>query len=310
MPAAPRRTGHRSAPMPVPAFFLYDEPLQAPDERLIHVETIAARSRQHDWVIHPHRHRDLHQVILLHRGRVEVRLDGRQAGLRSPAAVVVPPGTVHSFRFQPDTAGLVISFAAGLARELSAASTGLLAHLEQATVAGFERAALDATDLWPLGDMLLREFGRSAPGRHAALRGMLGALLANLLRLMRDASPHAASTATPERELVAQFRQQIERRFREHASVASHAAELHVSEARLRRACLAVSGQSPIELVHLRLLVEAERQLRYTSMSVAQVAYYLGFDDPAYFSRFFTRRMGVSPRLFRVDGGLATAEGT
>src|SRR5207344_2664067 len=44
----------------VPAFFLYGEPLQPPDERVVHVETIAARSRLHDWVIEPHRHRDLH----------------------------------------------------------------------------------------------------------------------------------------------------------------------------------------------------------------------------------------------------------
>ena len=34
-------------------------------------------------------------------------------------------------------------------------------------------------------------------------------------------------------------------------------------------------------------------------MSVTQVAYYLGFEDPAYFSRFFARRMGISPRAFR-----------
>jgi AraC family transcriptional activator of pobA len=49
----------------------------------------------------------------------------------------------------------------------------------------------------------------------------------------------------------------------------------------------------------LRLLIEAERQLRYTSLSIAQIAYHLGFQDPAYFSRFFTIRMRLSPRQFR-----------
>ena len=83
---------------------------------------------------------------------------------------------------------------------------------------------------------------------------------------------------------------------------------LDVNESRLRRACLAVTGQSPIDLVHLRLLVEAERQLRYTSMPVTQVAYYLGFDDPAYFTRFFTRRMGLSPRAFRARDGFERRE--
>jgi AraC-like DNA-binding protein len=50
----------------------------------------------------------------------------------------------------------------------------------------------------------------------------------------------------------------------------------------------------------LRMLVEAERQLRYTAMSVSQVAYYLGFEDPAYFSRFFRRRTGLPPKSFRA----------
>jgi AraC family transcriptional regulator, transcriptional activator of pobA len=52
-------------------------------------------------------------------------------------------------------------------------------------------------------------------------------------------------------------------------------------------------------MVHARLLVEAARQLRYPASSVAEVAYLFGFEDPAYFSRFFKERMRVSPRAFR-----------
>lgn len=288
-----------SRPASVPAFYLYGESLQPPDERLIHIETIAARSRLHDWVIRPHRHRDLHQVLLIERGQVEARLDARAAQLRAPAAILVPPGAVHSFRFQPDTIGVVISFAATLAGELRAVSPGLLEHLERGVATMLDRAALRQTDVRALAEMLLREFGRSAPGRRLALRGTLAALLANLQRLMPDVSDGAVAISSRDRELVARFREQVEQRFRRHSGLAEYAALLQTSESRLRRACLAITGQSPIDLVHLRLLLEAERQLRYTSMSVTQVAYHLGFDDPAYFSRFFTRRMGMSPRAFR-----------
>jgi AraC family transcriptional activator of pobA len=58
-------------------------------------------------------------------------------------------------------------------------------------------------------------------------------------------------------------------------------------------------------MLHLRLLVEAERQLRYTTMSIAQIAYHLGFEDPAYFSRFFARHAQLAPRLFRSRDGAA-----
>lgn len=296
-PAAPARAPARPA-SPVPAFFLYGEPLQPPDERLVHIETIAARSRLHDWVIRPHRHRDLHQLLLIRRGRVDARLDGRTESLRGPSAIVVPPGAVHSFSFQPETAGVVVSFASALAAELCAASPGAVELLQRAACVSLHRGALRETDLLPLAGMLLREFGRSAPGRRAALRGLLGALLANIQRLVQESAATAA-VSSRDQELTARFREQVERGFREHISVADYAARLQITETRLRRACYAAAGQSPIDLVHLRVLVEAERQLRYTSMSVTQVGYYLGFEDPAYFSRFFTRQAGMSPREFR-----------
>jgi AraC family transcriptional activator of pobA len=62
-----------------------------------------------------------------------------------------------------------------------------------------------------------------------------------------------------------------------------------------------VTEQSPIQLVHARIVLEAKRQLRYTSGSVSEIAYALGFDDPAYFTRFFSQRAGMSPRAFRAS---------
>jgi AraC family transcriptional regulator, transcriptional activator of pobA len=288
-----------SRPPSVPAFFLYGEPLQPPDERLVHIETIAARSSLHDWNIRAHRHRDLHQVLIVEHGRVDARLDGRTVLLRAPAAIIVPPGTVHSFLFQPDTVGVVVSFSSALAGELRQAGGGMSERLDQSACVALNRTALRETDVRSLAGMLLREFARSAPGRRLALRGLLAALLANLQRLLPDAASAGSVAGARDRELIARFREQVERRFRAHASVAEYAALLQVSEATLRRACVAAAGQSPVDLVHLRLLVEAERQLRYTSMSITQVAYHLGFEDPAYFCRFFARRMGMSPRAFR-----------
>jgi AraC family transcriptional activator of pobA len=44
---------------------------------------------------------------------------------------------------------------------------------------------------------------------------------------------------------------------------------------------------------------EARRNLAYTDQSVTTIAYALGYSDPAYFSRVFTRSAGVPPRDFR-----------
>lgn len=306
--SSPRRASAQADAIQVPAFFLYGEPLQPPDERLVHVETIAARSQMHSWLIRAHRHRDLHQVLIIRKGRVEARLDGQNASLRAPLAIVVPPGAVHGFRFQPATVGVVISFAAALAGGLLSAGFHIPEFLGRSVSVELNRATLNRTDLIQLSEMLQREFGRSAPARRRALSGLLGALLANLQRLVPEAATSRSGVSSRDQELVARFRDHPEKSFRTHVPVGEYSALLKTSETKLLRACVAVTGESPLELVHLRLLIEAERQLRYTSMSVTEVAYYLGFEDPAYFSRFFTRRMGISPRAFRRRGAFTVLE--
>jgi AraC family transcriptional activator of pobA len=297
----------RALTAPVPAFFLYGEALQALDERLMHVETIAARSQLHDWNISAHRHLDLHQILFLERGEVAADVDAVKGTLRAPAIVIIPPGTVHAFRFHPGAVGLVATFAPSFIQRSDGDVIVFPGLLDHATMQTLDAASVRATDLSALAAMLLREYGRAAPARYAALRGLLSALLANMRRLVKTRDALHSSVTAPERELIAKFRRQVEARYREHLGISTYAQNLSVSPQRLRRACLSVAGLSPMELVHQRVLIEAERQLRYTAMPIAKIAYFLGFDDPAYFTRFFSSRMRVSPRTFRATDSATSA---
>ncbi len=71
---------------------------------------------------------------------------------------------------------------------------------------------------------------------------------------------------------------------------------------RLRNACIALTGRTPVQLLHARMLLEAKRQLLYTDEPVRSIAYALGFTDAAYFTRFFSRHAQLSPRAFRLRG--------
>ena len=60
-------------------------------------------------------------------------------------------------------------------------------------------------------------------------------------------------------------------------------------------------GSTPLQwAVYNGDVAEAKRLLRYTSMGVSEIAYELGFDDPAYFTRFFSQRTSMAPRAFRA----------
>ncbi|RLM22192.1 helix-turn-helix domain-containing protein [Brenneria goodwinii] len=52
-------------------------------------------------------------------------------------------------------------------------------------------------------------------------------------------------------------------------------------------------------VINMRVIQEAQRELVYTAQTIKQLAASLGFNDEAYFTRFFHKHTGVSPKQFR-----------
>nr|WP_295928292.1 helix-turn-helix domain-containing protein [uncultured Dyadobacter sp.] len=57
----------------------------------------------------------------------------------------------------------------------------------------------------------------------------------------------------------------------------------------------------PNDIIKDRILLEAKRLLCYTNLSVKEVAYQLGYEDPAYFNRMFTGKTGDTPHNFKKN---------
>lgn len=77
------------------------------------------------------------------------------------------------------------------------------------------------------------------------------------------------------------------------------ASAVFVSESRLQKSFRSELGVPLGHYINDRLLFIAERQLRLTSLPVKDISDELGFCDPFYFSRMFSRRYGLSPSLYR-----------
>jgi AraC family transcriptional activator of pobA len=124
-------------------------------------------------------------------------------------------------------------------------------------------------------------------------------VLVGAVRALHAPSEPTSAASNARAALVARFREKVESHLRMELSIAQYAKALSVTPARLRAACLEVTGKPPARVLEERLLLEAKRNLTYTNMTVAETAYYLGFSDPAYFSRFFSKHAGESPATFR-----------
>jgi AraC family transcriptional activator of pobA len=99
---------------------------------------------------------------------------------------------------------------------------------------------------------------------------------------------------------IEKFRQLIDQQFRTQHSMQAYADQLGLSIGQLSRICREVLGQSSLHVLNDRLIQEAQRGLVYTGLSIKQLADELGFVDDAYFSRFFRKHTGLSPRDYRA----------
>jgi AraC family transcriptional activator of pobA len=289
----------RTAPG-IPAFALYGE-AGAPGQELLHIEEIASRSSLYHWEIEPHVHHGLYQVVWVHAGGAEVRLDERRERLEGPLAVVIPPGIVHGFRFARDTQGWVMTLSARFLVEADFQSVGAAVRelFAGPRAVGFAIDESAAQRICALLRELAAEFAAPGPADAPVATWLARAVVWRLAQACAQKPSQQGVRAGRHQALFTRFVLLVEEHFLEHWPVARYAARLGLSTARLNRLVRAENGRTALAVVHERLVREASRRLVYVAAPVTSLAQELGFDDPAYFCRFFKRCTGSAPLAFR-----------
>jgi len=289
----------------VPDFVLFGERRSAEeraraDPDLLHIEDIQTRSRRYRWEIAAHTHQGLAQLLFVARGPAFVEVDDARSDLTGPITVVIPPSTVHAFRFGPETRGWVLTFAPALMVDAESAesSVALAALLAAPRVDKLHWRGDLCMRLEGLLERLAAEFRQPDSAASPVPRWLARSLVWVLARELPG--PEAAQPAERRHhQLFVRFRELVETHYPEHWPVERYAQRLNLTAGRLNRLCLAQCGRRAFDLVQERLALEARRRLIHVAVPVAQLAYELGFQDPAYFTRFFKRRTGLTPSGYR-----------
>ncbi len=284
----------------IPCFFLYGESPRTVGDRFLHVESLDDRSRPSDWNIRPHAHDNLNHVFYIAEGGGEMQVEIEVIAFAAPCLLLVPARVVHGFAYMTETAGSVLTVSEPYLRDLVAREAAFARLFAAASVIPFSNTTLVESSL----EQLVRELAWTAPGHAAAVEAVLVRLLVEMLRMSHSAD-HASASASASAQgaqagLVARFRELVEASYRTAIPVADYAERLAVTPKQLRAACVKVARAGPVRIVQDRVLLEAKRLMLYSNMTVAEVGYHLGFSDPAYFSRVFSRGAGVPPSTFRV----------
>jgi AraC family transcriptional activator of pobA len=290
----------------LPAFGLYGE-AGTPAAELQHIEPIQSRSQKCQWEIDAHVHQGLHQVIWLQRGPVQAVLDETRSSARGPAVIVIPPGVVHAFRFSPASDGHVLTVNAALLAEGNAADVVDAGAALQRLFATPRTLALDAASpdvprLQQLFEALQAETDAADAAGSPVPRWLARAVVWRLAQLRQHEAMGAAARrgGADRRSLYTRWVVLLEAHYLQHWPVSRYADELGLTPERLNRMVRAETGRNAQALLHARLAREACRRLVHVAAPVSRLGYELGFEDPAYFCRFFKRHAGCSPREYRA----------
>ncbi len=282
----------------IPQFALYGEQTRNAGAEFVHIELIETRSRLYDWHIGSHTHPGLFQVLFLLGGEVRASIGDAVWQRSGPVAITIHPSVVHGFDFAPEAHGYVLTvdqnviFSAAhgqgdLYSSLFVQPLALdLRGIHQRLVALLENLSMEAA--WP-------EYGHTLMLEWLARSALLLLVRAQAETKLADQSGRS------DFELFSRFRAEVEQHYKEQWQVGQYAEALRVTPTRLNRLCLKLSGKSAFDLTQDRLMLEACRKLTYLPASIASIAYELGFQDPAYFSRLFKKRMGRTPKDFRAN---------
>ena len=132
---------------------------------------------------------------------------------------------------------------------------------------------------------------------------VIHSLVQSFLWLAADAYDDATSahkTLSRPAELCRQFRLLLSENIRTIKSPSAYAARLHVSASYLNEAIRGETGLPCSHWIKEEILLEAKRLLYHSELTIKEVAQDLGYEDPAYFSRFFRRAAGMPAQAFRA----------
>ena len=252
----------------------------------------------------PHRHR-WQELIYIKSGIGKHTIDDKVFVLKKNTFYLIGTGQIHDFLEGKDLKGFLIRFKdnflppSGLNTQNSLSSTLLGRIIKSNELTVPTPQVIHYENL--LGE-LHYEFAENEQGyaKRALLQYLLLALLTKLERRLRYLSQDQITLTTDHlTRIYHSFLLLIEDNYKLNHQISYYADELHIDKRKLTSLTKKASGRKPKELLNQRLVTESKRLLLYTTDTSKEISYNLGFEDPAYFSRFFKVHTGLSPKQFK-----------
>jgi AraC family transcriptional regulator, transcriptional activator of pobA len=261
-------------------------------------------------VAYPHRHHDFYEILHITQGTGTYIIDGQPYSIEPNTVFFVSPGQIHELSLSPNVQGHIFLFSSYFYHynktdayklfELpffynlqgSAAPLKLHSNTQVEAITGiFKQAIQEATS--------------PQPDTPDVLRALLDLLLIQAKRLYTSVLP--ASQSSKSHILVKRFKQLLELHGTQNLGIAQYAQLLGITPNHLAETVKNTTGHTCSQLLYDRTILEIKRLLLHSNLSVSQIAFELNFADQSYFSKYFKKKEGLSPKEWRNQNSILSS---
>jgi len=240
----------------------------------------------------PHRH-GFCEMLIFDIGGGTHDIDFTTYKIRNRSMHFVRPENVHMVVRKKGSSGCSLLFhydyfTDDLLQQLSAYKTGPVIQFD--------------TQTFPYVQNLLScikyEYTNKKPGYNGVIHKLMESLMLLFLRELASEDPQKKSDKTAP-DFVSRFVRLVHKNYMLHLSVEQYAQNLNISVKHLIAECKSHMGKTPLRYIEQHLIAEAKRLLQYTTLTVKEIAYKLGFEEPSNFSKYFKRITKYTPTVYR-----------
>lgn len=248
----------------------------------------------------PHRH-NYYTVLIIQQSKGVHKIDFNSYDLSSRQIFFVAPGQVHQVVETEKSFGFVMTFSNLFLVENSIPlsfidSLNLFHNYGQSPPLLPNKEQFDT--IHHFAHQIFKLFNSDANMKFLSIGSFLKLLLIECNNIC-SINPIESDIDTSGDNLIRGFKKDVEKNYKQEHSTTFYANELHITPDHLNRTFKAKTGKTAKDYIQSRIITEAKRLLYFTDLTNKEIAYDLGFNEPANFSAFFKRNTQTSPSSFK-----------
>ncbi|WP_413512362.1 helix-turn-helix domain-containing protein [Myroides odoratus] len=241
----------------------------------------------------PHKAK-FYQLIWVKEGVFKGRIDFKDVAIHANEVLFISPGQVCEFDVSQAYLGKLVLFTASFFTRTEEDANFLYTAEILNPINSNHIVLIEPCLLSPLFTLLEEELKRA--NTHFQVAIAQNYLRIVLLETERHVQP---AYVLGIKNTARIFYHALEKHFKINKNTSYYADLIGVSEKILTKELKSLTGNTPKVCIDARVILEAKRLLSFSNLSMKEIGFELGFEEPTNFTKYFRKHTNLTPNAFR-----------